>query len=151
MLRTNTVLGLAALAMAIGCDRNEVPDTDIGEREPENDPIMEGPRESPNLNPGVNRNAIEQVTKARCAFEQRCNNFGADEDFTDLADCESKVREEWRDDLNALECSGGVEQDELDECLEEIRNTGCDRPFDNLGRMLACRSSDICVNTPEMR
>ncbi len=139
---------MAAIALVVGCDRNEAPGTGLGERQPGDEPILEEPREVPKApTPGANQNAIMQITSARCAFEQRCNNFGADGDYKDMADCEAKVREEWRDDLNAMECPGGVEQDELEECLTEIRNTGCDQPFDNLGRMLACRSSDICKAT----
>ena len=60
---------------------------------------------------------------------------------------EAKVRADWRDDLKARECPGVVVQKELAECLEEIRNDDCGNPLDSLGRMLACRKSDLCKGT----
>lgn len=39
---------------------------------------------------------------------------------------------------------GGIVLKEFDECLEEVRNEDCDAPFNTLGRIAACRESDIC-------
>ena len=92
--------------------------------------------------------AVESLTDARCDREQRCNNVGPDKKYSSRADCVMKVNEEWREDLNARQCPGGVVQSEFSECLEEIRNEDCGNPFDSLERIVACRASDICESKP---
>lgn len=86
----------------------------------------------------------EKIAQARCQREQKCQNIGAEKDYKSMGACVSEVSKEWRDDLNKYECPGGVEEDELSECLEEVRNEDCANPFDTLGRVVACRASDIC-------
>jgi hypothetical protein len=90
------------------------------------------------------RSATESIAEARCAREQRCNNVGADKDYSSMNDCMARVRNDWKDDLNARECPGGVDQKELNECLAEIRNEDCGNPFDSLGRVAACSAAQIC-------
>ncbi|WP_438031284.1 DUF6184 family natural product biosynthesis lipoprotein [Sorangium sp. So ce233] len=46
------------------------------------------------------------------------------------------------------ECPGGIDSNELNECLQEIGNDDCNNPLDTLGRIVACRSSDLCRATP---
>ena len=94
------------------------------------------------------RSVVEGIAKARCEREQRCNNIGFEKPYTSLDACLTKVATDWRDDLNRYECPGGFEQKELDECMREIRNEDCSRPFDTLERIVACRSGDICIATP---
>jgi hypothetical protein len=53
-----------------------------------------------------------------------------------------------RDDLNAKDCPGGIDQKELKECLEETSNSDCKNPFDEAGRLAACRTSDLCRHLP---
>jgi hypothetical protein len=93
------------------------------------------------------RGAVEIITNARCAREARCENVGAGRDYASAEACEADIREDWADELNAFECPGGVVEKELDECVEEITNEDCNSPFDTLGRIAACRSSDICLAT----
>jgi hypothetical protein len=88
--------------------------------------------------------AAESITEARCAREQRCENIGADKKYSSFSDCSDRVRNDWKDDLNARECPGGVDQKELDECLASIRNEDCNSPFDTLGRLTECMAGPIC-------
>jgi hypothetical protein len=97
-----------------------------------------------NAVPGNQASAVAQITAARCAREQRCNNIGTDKKFDTSDECMTEIRKQWADDLNARECPGGVVQKELSECLDEIRNEDCGNPFDTLGRVTACREGDIC-------
>lgn len=94
-----------------------------------------------------NADIVNGIAQARCQREQRCGNIGTDEDYKSLDDCLTKIATEWRDDLNLYECPGGVDQKELAECVEEIQNEDCNNPFDSLGRIVACRSSDLCLST----
>lgn len=97
---------------------------------------------------GLQGQAAQQIAEARCARESRCGNVGIDKDYSSAEQCETKISEEWRDELNAYECPGGVVMKELQECLEEIKTEDCASPFDTLGRVAACRESDICKAVP---
>jgi Family of unknown function (DUF6184) len=88
--------------------------------------------------------AVDSIVQARCDREARCNNIGTDREYTNRDACLSEVRADWRDDLNFTDCPGGVDSKELNECMEEIRAESCGNPFDTLGRLVACRSSDLC-------
>lgn len=90
------------------------------------------------------RSAAASLTQARCSREQRCQNIGADKKYSSFADCEAEVGNDWRDDLNARECSSGINQAQLDECLTEVRNEDCGNPFDSLERVAACTQGQIC-------
>lgn len=93
---------------------------------------------------GLQAQAVQQIAEARCARESRCGNIGVDEDYSSAEQCQAKISEEWRDELNAYDCPGGVVMKEFQECLGEIQSEDCSSPFDTLGRVMACRQSDIC-------
>ena len=94
-----------------------------------------------------NENAIARIVAARCAREAACNNVGADKRFTSGEVCTQKVKADMRDDLNAKDCPRGIDQKELNECLTEIKNENCNNPIDMIGRLAACRTSDLCLKT----
>ena len=52
-----------------------------------------------------------------------------------------------KDDLNAKDCPYGVDQKELNECLEAIRKEECNNPLDTISRLAACRTSDMCLKS----
>jgi hypothetical protein len=89
--------------------------------------------------------AREQITDARCAREQRCENIGDNKKYSSLDDCRATVRAEWKDDLNGVECPNGIDQSELDECIGEIRGEDCGDPIDALSRVAACTTGQICI------
>lgn len=94
-----------------------------------------------------NEAAIDRIVAARCAREAACNNVGADKRFTSRDVCSQKIKADMRDDLNAKECPRGIDQKELNECLQEIQNENCNNPIDMIGRLAACRTSDLCLST----
>jgi hypothetical protein len=87
---------------------------------------------------------VAKITAARCAREQTCGNLGPDKTHASLEACERAIGNDWREELNAYECPGGIVTKEFDECLAEIKNEDCGAPFDKLERIVACRSSDMC-------
>ena len=89
--------------------------------------------------------AAQAIAEARCARERRCENVGTDEKYSSMSDCMADIRSDWKDDLNARECPGGVNQTELQECLTAIRNEECNSPFDTLDRVTECTATAICV------
>jgi len=93
---------------------------------------------------GLAASSVRLITEARCQREEKCGNIGAGEKYASVSICQQKVGAEWQQELNAYDCPGGVVVKELNECLEEVKNEDCSSPFDTLGRIVACRSSDIC-------
>jgi len=99
------------------------------------------------MRPSAPREAVAEITTARCDREARCGNIGAGSRYSDSEACRARVRMDWTTELSAFECPGGIETDELDECLQAIRTEDCANPFDTLSRVVACRSGDICNST----
>ena len=93
---------------------------------------------------GLTAASVKAITEARCVREEKCGNVGPGQDYSSTKACQEKISADWRDELNAYDCPGGVVTKELSECLEEIKNEDCASPFDTLGRVVACRSSDLC-------
>jgi hypothetical protein len=93
---------------------------------------------------GLTADTLNEIAGARCAREQSCGNVGADQEYASLDACRAAITKEWAEEVNTYECPGGVVQKELNECLESIKREDCASPFDTLGRVVACRSGDIC-------
>jgi hypothetical protein len=90
--------------------------------------------------------AVESIAEARCARESRCDNVGSDKKFSSMEDCIARVRDDWKNDLDARACPSGVNETQLDECLSAVRAEECSSPFDTLERVAACTASQICAD-----
>ncbi|HTM44137.1 MAG TPA: DUF6184 family natural product biosynthesis lipoprotein [Polyangiaceae bacterium] len=99
---------------------------------------------SPERASAETRSAAASLTQSRCAREQRCENVGPGKKYSSVDDCDTQIGRDWREDLNSRECSRGINQQELDDCLSQIRNEDCGNPFDSLERIAACRQGMIC-------
>lgn len=91
---------------------------------------------------------VDRLATARCDREAKCNNIGTDQKFQSRDQCLASLRNGLRDELNQWDCRGGINTKELEECLTEIRNENCSNPLDTIGRVVACRSSDMCNAVP---
>jgi len=91
--------------------------------------------------------AVNSIAQARCAREEHCKNIGPDHKYKTKEACVSAVTKENADDLNAEECKGGIDQKELNDCIEAIHKEECNNPLDALGRLAACRTSAMCKST----
>lgn len=157
MSKTILVSALCLVAVA-GCDRDR-DRIDVDKREGRIgvgvDPKVDTERDrtgtttvtGANVGSVANASAIDRIVAARCAREAACNNVGADKRFTSRDVCSQKLKADMRDDLNAKDCPSGIDQKELNECLEEIKNENCNNPIDMIGRLAACRESDLCLKT----
>jgi hypothetical protein len=94
------------------------------------------------------RTAAEQIAQSRCEREQQCGKIGKDQTFSSTQDCLARIRNDWKDELNARECPGGVNQKELNECLKQVSEEACANPFDTLARVTECTSAQICIEAP---
>lgn len=161
--QSTLAISVLALASLFGCDRrrDEPQVTPTPANPAAREPAVEEERQKvagrelqdePSTNRSnavpANRGAVEAITRTRCQREARCGNIGPDEKFATPEACMSSVGKEWADDLDFDDCAGGIVQKELDECLSEIRNEDCGNPLDSLGRVAACRESDLCKSVP---
>ncbi len=94
-----------------------------------------------------NMSAIDRIVSSRCAREAACNNVGNDKKFATNDACAREIRSDMHEDLKASECPYGIDQKELNECLDEIRNENCNNPIEKIERVAACRTSDLCLKT----
>jgi uncharacterized protein DUF6184 len=90
--------------------------------------------------------ATESIAEARCARESRCDNVGADKKYSSMEDCIIRIRADWKDDLSARECKSGVNETQLNACLNSVREEECSSPFDTLERVTACTAGKICAD-----
>lgn len=91
--------------------------------------------------------ARNTIVSARCDREQRCSNIGAGRDYENRNACTSKLEGKTGSDLNAQDCSRGVDQPKLSGCLSKIRTEDCGNPIDSLSRFAACRTGEICIGS----
>lgn len=90
--------------------------------------------------------AAASIAEARCAREDRCTNVGTDKKYSSSQDCLKRIRDDWKDDLNARQCPGGANETQLNECLDAIRHEDCSSPFDTLARVSECTAGQICID-----
>lgn len=88
--------------------------------------------------------ALSKIVDARCDREMRCGNVGGAQRFADRGACVSQVKKDFAEALDAVDCAGGVDSTRLDECLTDARREDCNNPFDTIGRVASCRTSNIC-------
>lgn len=147
-----SVFSFALCASAFGvvaCDRDTTR-TDVTTTRPGVDPTHDGKVGTTPMTDKAtvsNEVAILTMANARCTRETRCNNVGGSKRWASAEACRGDLVAKGRDELRASECPGGIVQKELKECLAEIQNEDCNNPLDTLGRLAACRSSDLCKAT----
>lgn len=90
-----------------------------------------------------NSTAVARITEARCVREEKCNNVGEGKKYSDRANCQNEISQNTQSDLRPSECAGVVPK-ELDECLDEVKNQGCNNPIDAIARVASCTRSQLC-------
>jgi hypothetical protein len=136
-------LGLLTVAAA-GCNRDRVDRDRLGRSEDRSGTTTVTGASVARVG---NQTAVDRIVAARCAREASCNNVGPNKHWESGANCTQKVSSDMRDDLNARDCPGGIDEKELNECLESIRSENCNNPIDTISRLAACRTSDLCMKT----
>ena len=87
------------------------------------------------------------IATARCEREVRCKNVGGEEGkYVTQEDCVVSLEPATRSELDARDCPKGVSEVELTECTEEIKQTGCDSPVQNIDLITECSNDEICVD-----
>jgi hypothetical protein len=87
--------------------------------------------------------AAEQVTRARCDRAERCGEIDRQALFTSRQHCLDQL---WRESVAQLSpCRTGVDDDAVKQCLNEIRQHGCDDAMGGFEQYLACKVDDLCI------
>lgn len=143
---TNIAMLMLGAGLALGCNRSSDREPEVASKTSRtSDPEVQGYNMTP---ASGTRPAAEQIAQARCERERTCGNIGDDKSYSSSQDCLARIQSDWRDDLNARECPGGINQHELDECMAQIRAEACGNPFDTLARVTECTSGQICIEKP---
>jgi hypothetical protein len=98
-----------------------------------------------NVQPPTPDQAVDRIAGARCDLEMSCNNIGTDRRFMNRSACLDKQRGELAGHLRVDQCPMGIDARRLDTCVSTIRSQRCGNVLDSVGRMTACRTSDLCM------
>jgi hypothetical protein len=139
----NVTLMLLGTAALFACQHENQPEPATANSEMSPSPAAD---EAVTMQPAAGaRTAPEQIAEARCHREKTCGNIGPEATWRSDVACRDHVREDWKADLGVLECPGGIDQTQLDECLTQIREESCNSPLDTLSRVAACTQGQICI------
>jgi hypothetical protein len=117
-----------------------------GAQEPKSEPpaIGGGPAgPSAEKKPITPKGAVASIAAEQCNREVRCSQVGQNKTYNTRAECVSKVEHDRSKDINASVCSRGVNEANLNRCIQSLRNEGCS-PV-SLEYAEACKSDGICV------
>ena len=119
-----------SIALAVGCHKDSKPTAYGG-----------GPGLQANIDAG-----IAKMAGAKCDRAQRCNHIGAGEKFETRAQCETVMRGKLTDEIHPEDCRGGIDDGELQQCMNEVRSESCGNPFSKLETHGECKTSQLCLN-----
>lgn len=119
-----------SLAIAIGCHKDSKPTAYGG-----------GPQLQANIDSGIAR-----VAAAKCDRAQRCNHIGPGETYATREQCETVMRGKLTDDIRPKDCRGGIDENELQQCITEVRTENCGNVLSKLESHSECRVSQLCYN-----
>lgn len=93
-----------------------------------------------------NEDAVQRLTEARCARAEACNQLGEKKKYADEAACKRENHHDLEADYRIAECPGGIRNQKLSNCLQEIQNERCGNPFDKISRLATCRTGALCID-----
>ena len=93
-----------------------------------------------------NQDAVKRLTEARCERAKACNQLGEKQKYADEAACKRESHHDLEADLRSGECPGGIREQKLANCIQEIQNEKCGNPFDKISRLTTCRTGALCID-----
>jgi hypothetical protein len=93
-----------------------------------------------------NQKSSTLIATARCEREVKCNNVGEEGKYVTQEDCVVSLEPATRGELDKRDCPGGVSEIELRQCTDEIKQTDCDSPFQNIELVTECSNEELCVD-----
>jgi hypothetical protein len=89
--------------------------------------------------------AVSSMVAARCDREVRCNNVGQGKTYKTRDECVSKVQKDEAKNINDKVCTGGIDEGNLNRCIQSLQVEECGNPMSMFQRAEACKDDGICV------
>jgi hypothetical protein len=89
--------------------------------------------------------AVASFAAAECDRQVRCNKVGPNQKYTSRDDCISKQQSDKHKSINDKVCTGGINEANLNRCIQAIQQEGCGDPMLSMERQEACKTDSICV------
>jgi hypothetical protein len=147
VIRSLSLVSLVAVLAAVGCNRDRTERANDAEDRSGAGVDSTGITSLTGASWVSNDNAIDRIVASRCTREMTCTNVGPDKHFTTSDSCVFEVRKRTTDDLKLSQCPDGISGSGLDRCLDAIRGESCSNPLETVGRLIACRTSDMCLRS----
>src|SRR5258708_25439282 len=104
-------------------------------------PAAPGKRNTPSAPAG----AVAGIAAAECDRQVRCNKIGPNETYKTRGECVSKTEHDKTEGINPKACPHGINEANLNRCIQAIRNEGCGSPTGALERLEACKTDGMCM------
>jgi hypothetical protein len=90
--------------------------------------------------------AVIRLGGARCDREVACNHVGSGKKFESRYECVRELGTRTRTELRGVErnCTGGVVETRMDDCLRDVKLAGCDGSIEHVDHFAACRQANLC-------
>jgi len=95
--------------------------------------------------PATPKGAVSSLVAAQCDREVRCNNVGQDKKYKTRDECVAKQQHDNGQSINDKVCTGGINQGNLNRCVQALREDECGNPINALQRAESCKTDSICV------
>ena len=92
----------------------------------------------------VSEGATDDITTARCNREQACKHLGAGQRYPTFDACRNALAPDTRATAQPQECSGGISDQNLSNCLSDIRNEPCENRMDSIALFNQCQKGNLC-------
>jgi hypothetical protein len=132
----STWLAVGGVLFAIGCEHSSAGEPVVGTAPSYG---------ATNKQSAATDKVVDELTEARCAHEQRCNNIGNGRKYATYEVCNDQVRGGAANDLNAYNCPRGIDQAGLNRCLASLEGGDCNLSFNRVSQIVDCRAGNMCM------
>jgi hypothetical protein len=95
--------------------------------------------------PPTPKGAVSSIAAAQCDREVRCNKVGQNQTYKTRDECVSRVTKDKASSINDKACTGGIDQGNLNRCVQSLRVEDCSNPISMFQRAEACKSDGMCL------
>jgi hypothetical protein len=95
--------------------------------------------------PATPTSAVSSFAAAECDRQVRCNKVGPNQTYKSRSDCINKQQSDKHKSINDKVCTGGINEGNLNRCIQAINEEGCGDPMMSVPRQEACKTDGICV------
>jgi hypothetical protein len=93
----------------------------------------------------ADQRVVDRLAAARCEQEEKCDRIGTGRKYASRYVCETQLRSDTTNGLNAQSCPRGIDQGAVDHCLKAIQAQPCAPILDTFTRITDCRAGAMCM------